>query len=62
MESKWRAKGSSGDKLKNIKEGLVECKQQLVIWSSKIGGKDKMVAVKMKLKWVKNVGVIPHRL
>jgi hypothetical protein len=30
----------------------VECKQQLMIWSSKIGGKEKMVAVKKKLKWV----------
>lgn len=50
IKTAWRAKGSR-DNLENIKEGLAECKQQLMIRSSKIGGKEKMIAVKKKLKW-----------
>lgn len=55
IKSAWRAKGPMDDKLDNLKQGLAKCKQQLLIWSTKIGGKAKLAAVNRKLKWVEKV-------
>lgn len=55
IKSAWRAKGPMDDKLDNLKQGLAKCKQQLLIWSTKIGGKAKLAAVNRKLKWVGKV-------